>query len=107
MEVYRNPEWKEDKELKADLKKYVLRNFKRREILDFMERDYPQYAWSLGTLSRRLKHFDTSYINYDLTVQEVEEVVREEQNGPGQLPPPPPSPRIDALHTPVYSICIL
>ena len=76
MEVYRNPEWKEDEELKVDLKKYVLRNLKRREILDFMKRDYPQYAWSLGTLSRRLKHFDISYINYDLTVQEVEEVVR-------------------------------
>ena len=85
MEVYRNPEWKEDEELKVDLKKYVLRNLKRREILDFMKRDYPQYAWSLGTLSRRLKHFDISYINYDLTVQEVEEVVREEQNGPGHL----------------------
>ncbi len=84
-EVYRNPEWKEDEELEADLKKYVLRNFKRREILDFMKRDYPQYAWSLGTLSRRLKHFDVSYTNYNVTVGEVEEVVREEQNGPGHL----------------------
>ena len=50
-----------------------------------MKRDYPQYAWSLGTLSRRLKHFDVSYTNYNVTVGEVEEVVREEQNGPGHL----------------------
>lgn len=41
---------KHDEQLKNDLEKYVLRNFSRKKVLDFVARDYPQYAWSLGTL---------------------------------------------------------
>ena len=47
----RNSEWEDDADLRNDLEKYVLKNFKREEILDFVKRDYPNYAWSLGTLS--------------------------------------------------------
>ena len=57
----RNPDWQED----AELKRYILKNLSRREILDFVSRDYAQYAWSLGTLSRRLAYFDIKYIEYN------------------------------------------
>ena len=50
-----------------------------------MKRDYCQYTWSLGTLSRRLKYFEIKYVDYDVSVEEVEEAVREAQDGPGQL----------------------
>jgi hypothetical protein len=53
--------------------------------LDFVKRDYPNYAWSLGTLSRRLKHFGIQYVNHTTTVEDVETAVREELDGPGQL----------------------
>ena len=41
-----NPDWQEDAELKHDLhvKQYILQNLSRREILDFVPRDYAQYA---------------------------------------------------------------
>ena len=54
----RNRDWEEDEQLKEDLKRYVLQNLSRREMLDFVSRDYAQYAWSLGTLSRRLAFFN-------------------------------------------------
>ena len=43
-------EWKQDQLLQNDIKKYVLGNLKRSEILDFVTRDYPQYTWSLSSL---------------------------------------------------------
>lgn len=79
MEKFQNPEWKGDDELQTDLKKYVLQNLKRSEILDFMNRVCSQYAWSLGTLSRKFNYFNIKYINYDVTVEEVEEVMGEDQ----------------------------
>ena len=36
----RNPDSQEDAELKQDLKRYILQNLSRREILDFVSRDY-------------------------------------------------------------------
>ena len=44
-ERIRNPDLQEDDNLKDDLQRYVVENFRRKEILDFVERDYPQYAW--------------------------------------------------------------
>ena len=55
MSRIRNLDWQEDEELREDLQRYVLQNLQRKEVLDFVERDYPQYAWSLPTLSRRKK----------------------------------------------------
>ena len=81
----RNSEWQHDEQLKNDLKKYVARNSSRKEILDFAAHDYPLYAWSLGTLARRLAFFDIKYIRYDIDVEDVENAVREEMEGPGQL----------------------
>ena len=81
----RNPDWQEDAELKQDLKQYILQNLSRREILDFVSRDYAQYAWSLGTLSRRLAYFDIKYIEYNTDLKEVEAALQSELQGPGQL----------------------
>ena len=56
-----NSEWKEDNQLKNDLRKYVSQNFKRSEILDFVQRDFPEYTWSTATLDRRVRHFGVYY----------------------------------------------
>ncbi len=89
-----NSGWEQDKKLSDDLKRYVLEGLKRHdvleglkrhEVLDFVQRDYPQYAWSLGTLSRRMKHFEISYVNYEVSVGQVERAVKEENAGPGKL----------------------
>ena len=58
---------------------------KRSEVLDFLKRDYPEYAWSLPTLDRRMRHFDIKYINYETTVDEVVAAFNTENDGPGQL----------------------
>lgn len=81
--LIRNSDWEDDEQLKSDLQRYVKQNLRRREILDF--RDFPEYAWSLGTLSRRLVFFGIQYIKYDTDIEEVETAVREEIEGPGQL----------------------
>jgi hypothetical protein len=81
----RNSDWQHDEQLKSDLEKYVERNLSRKEILDFAAHDYPQYAWSLCTLARRLAFFDIKYITYDTSIDDVENVIREEMEGPGQL----------------------
>ena len=54
-----------------------MENLCRKEALDFVKGDYPQYAWSLGTLDRRLDHFGSRYINYDAEIREVETAVHE------------------------------
>ena len=79
-ERIRNFDWQNDENLKDDLQRYVVENFRQKEILDFVRRDYPLYAWSLGTLDRRLANFDIKYINYRVDIHEVEAAVREETN---------------------------
>ena len=81
----RNSEWQRDEQLKSDLEKYVERNLSRKEILDFVAPDYPQYAWSFGTLVRRLAFFNVKYVRYDTSIVDVEDAVREEMEGPWQL----------------------
>ena len=58
---FRNDGWKEDIVLKEEMAKYVKQGFQRREMLDFLKRDFAQYAWSLRTVYRRLRHFDIQY----------------------------------------------
>ena len=77
----RNSDWEEDEILKADLEKYVLQSLSRKEILDFVKRDFPHYAWSLLMLSRRLAYFDIKYVQYNIDLQEVENAVRNEIEG--------------------------
>ena len=76
--------WEHDSELKEDLEKYVLQGIQRKEILDFMYRDYPHYTWSLRTLDRRLRHFKIYYIDNCITLQEVHNALEEELDGPGR-----------------------
>ena len=66
----RNSDWEDDEQLKSDIQHYVLQNLKRREILDFVRRDFPEYAWSLGTLSRRMAFFGIQYIKYDTDIKD-------------------------------------
>ena len=61
----------------------MLANYLRKEILDFASRDYPEYAWSLPTLSRRLNFFGIKYIRYETSV-DVKKAIQEEMEGPGQ-----------------------
>ena len=73
-----NSEWKEDNQLENDLRKYVRQNFKRSEIVDFVQRDFPEYTRSTATLDRRLRHFGIYYINYDTPVAAVSDAVQKE-----------------------------
>ena len=77
--------WKTDETLKCDLENYVSQNLQRREIINFMERDYPFYAWSIPTLDRRLKYFEIKYINREISVEDVQDAVQKELAGPGKL----------------------
>ena len=69
----RNDSWKEGLNLKEE------------EIFDFMLRDFDCYAWSVRTLDRRLRYFDIRYTDTDVAVDEVEEAVTREMEGPGRL----------------------
>ena len=80
-----NSEWKEDNQLENGLRKYVSKNFKRSEIFDFVQRDFPECTWSTATLDRRLRHFGIYYINYDTPVAAVSDAVQKELEGPGKL----------------------
>ena len=43
------------------LTRYVRENLRRNEVLDFVSRDFSDYAWSLRTLDRRLQYFGITY----------------------------------------------
>ena len=70
--------------MKSDLERYMLTNYSRKEILDFVSRNYPEYAWSLPTLSRRLNFLGIKYIRYETSTEHVKKAVQEEMEGPGQ-----------------------
>ena len=71
--------------MKADIQKYVIQNLTRKEVLDFLGRDYPQYVWSLPALSRRMAYLEIKYIDYETDLKVVEMAVKEGINGGGQL----------------------
>ena len=81
----RNDSWKEDEDLEKILSQYVKENLRREEILDFLSRDFPEYAWSLRTLDRRLQYFGISYTDRNVTIGQLQTAVRNEVEGPGQL----------------------
>ena len=81
----RNDSWCEDLALQEDLAKYVRQGMQRKEMLDFLKRDFPMYAWRIPTLDRRLRHFHIFYTDRNVTVDEVKEAVGKELQGPGQL----------------------
>ena len=77
--------WKNDENLKNDLDRYVKQNLKRKEILDFVQKEYPEYSWSFRTLDRRLRWFNIHYIDYETPLAAVGASVEQELNGPGKL----------------------
>ena len=78
-------EWKYDLKMRDDLLKYVQQNLRRKEILDFVRRDFPIYKWSISTLARRLDHFGIKYIDRTLGIEPVVVAVKKEVAGPGRL----------------------
>ena len=78
-------DWEADVELKNDLASYVTRGFQRKEILDYMLRDFPYYKWSIRTLDRRLRYFQIFYNDKNVTLEAAREAVCKELNGPGRL----------------------
>ena len=81
----RNGDLEDDMDLKNDIAKYVRLNLRRKEILDFMKKDYPMYAWSIRSLARRIQHFGIRFTDYDVDVNAVEDAIAKEISGPGQL----------------------
>ena len=81
----RNDSWKNDLQLKDALQHHIKNGLNRSEILDFMQRDFSQYAWSSRTLDRRLQHFEIRCTNREISVDQVRDVVRKELQGPGRL----------------------
>ena len=78
--------WKLDEDLKKDLKKYVAQiNLKRTEVLDFVAKKYPMYAWSFRTLCPRLSYFKIKYIDNHVQLDDLRQAVQREVEGPGRL----------------------
>ena len=81
-----NDSWKEDLNLRQKLKDYVTEGLRRKEILDFMLRDYDCHTWSIRTLDRHLQYCNMRYKDTDVAVDEVKEAIMQEIEGPGRLP---------------------
>ena len=77
--------WKNDGKLAEEIRMYVRQNLKRSESLDFIQRDYSYYRWSLTSLDRRMRYFDIKYIDETTTLDAVKDAVRAELDGPGKL----------------------
>ena len=77
----RNADWEDNLALKSDLQKYARQNLQKNEISDLVKQKYPMYAWSLRTLCRRLRRFDTTFIDYDIYVADVKQAVEKEMEG--------------------------
>ena len=59
---------------------------KRKEMLDFLKRDCPTYAWSIPTLDRRIRYFNIFYTaDRNVTLNEVKEAVGKGLEGPRKL----------------------
>ena len=60
-------------------------NLHRNEVLNFVSRDFSDYARSLRTLDRRLQYFGITYTDRTVQVDEVEDAVKQEMQGPRKL----------------------
>jgi hypothetical protein len=63
----------------------VRQGIHRKEMLDFLRKDFPQYAWSIPTLDRHLRYSDIRYVDSNVTVDDVRDAVSKELSGPGKL----------------------
>ena len=82
---FRNDQWKDDARLRNDLELYIAQGLHRHEILDFLERDFSQYAWSLRTLDRRCGYFGIRRHDEAVTMDQLRTAVQNELDGPGKL----------------------
>lgn len=80
----RNASWKYDSILKVHITKYVAQGLENKEILDFLQKDFPMYAWSYRTLTRRMSFFEIKFINYQLLAGNVALAARKEMQEPGK-----------------------
>ena len=60
------------------MQRLVKQGLKRSEIVDFLQKDFAQYPWSIRSLDRRLRHFEIYYNDKEIAVEQVEEAVRNE-----------------------------
>ena len=60
--------------------RYMKQNFRRNELLDFVSRDFSEYAWT-----RVLQWHHVTYTDPTVEVDGVEDAVRRELEGPGKL----------------------
>ena len=81
----RDATWQDDSQLKENMRNYLTQGLQRKEILNFMERDFRQYAWSLRSLDRRLRYFNLYRSDVAVTLNEVKTTVCCELEGPGKL----------------------
>ena len=77
--------WNEDDLLKGALQTYVKQGLQREEAIDFLRKDFTQYAWSVRTLDRRLRYFEVYYKDDTVSVEDVKEAVKKELEGLGKL----------------------
>ena len=71
------PLWKEDDLPEEATKPYFKQGLKREEAIDFLRKDFPQYALSSRTLDRRLRHFGVYYTDETVSVENVKDAVKE------------------------------
>ena len=84
MAYFRNTAWKHDEKLRDAINEYVTQGLQRSEILSFLERDFPEYAWSIRSLDRRMRHFNIYHTDRQVTVEQVVDAVKQELDGPGK-----------------------
>ena len=77
--------WKNDEALRSEMQKLVKQGLKRSEIVDFLRTDFAQYPWRIRSLDRRLRYFELYYNDQEVTVEQVQDAVRTELEGPGKL----------------------
>ena len=81
----RNDGWKDDTELEKRLRElYCKKNMTRKEVMNYVLRDFPMYAWSIPTLCRRMNFFNISK-NDGNNLDEIKAAVAIEVKGPGQM----------------------
>ena len=67
----RNDTWKNDTILKGHITNYVTQRLQKKEILDFLQKDFLMYAWSYRTLTRRMSFFEIRFVNYEILAENV------------------------------------
>ena len=77
--------WKHGDNLKIAIKKYVTQGLQRNEALDFLQRDFGHYPWSMRSLDRCMIHFEINYNDSGTDYEAVEKAVKEELAGPGKF----------------------